>query len=167
MKNARIKKLAIYATTVTLSLATLTGCDKKDSENTEKLYTTEPPTAEEIFRGNSAIEQLTTDANQGATKIFEPYEHLFYVRVNNIDTAGWSEVVTGGSINIPEGYTVFEIENFITTEKYSSQTAGYDIWYTNTVPVEVNAVYNESLEKYDYSHFGVPIEKEDTIKKAK
>jgi len=163
----KIKKIAIYGTTAAIALATLTGCGEQ-TEKVEELTITTPPTEEEIFKENVATEQLSKEIKQGDSKVFEPYQHLFYVRFNS-DTR-YSENITGGSIEIPTGYKVFEIENFNTSNRYSSQTGGYDVWFINEVPVEVNAVYNEFLEKYDYSRFGVPIQKEkdeEAIQKVK
>lgn len=164
----KVKKIAIYGTTAAIALATLTGCGEQ-TENVEELTITAPPTEEEIFKENVVTEQLSEEIKQGDSKVFEPYQHLFYVRFNLDKLTGLPDDITGGSIEIPTGYKVFEIENFNVANRYASQTGGYDVWFINEVPVEVNAVYNESLGKYDYSRFGVPIktEKEESIQKTK
>ena len=42
----------------------------------------------------------------------------------------------------------------------SSQTGGFDVWFINNKPVEVQSVYNESTGGYDYSTPGTVIEME-------
>ncbi len=164
-----IKRLAVYSTIGALALTNLTGClgKKEDKEVVEV-----PKTEEEIYNENTALEQLNEIVNEGETRIFEPYQHLFFIRVNLYKESdrGFPENITAGSINTPEDYKILEIENFNMHVGSGSQTAGYDIWFTNEVPVEVTAIYNEELEKYDYSHFGIPVaekETEETIQKTK
>ncbi len=167
-----IKRLAVFSAIGFLEIASLTGCIGEEAEeNTnEEVVITTPPTEEEIFSGNVAIEQLQEDVKVGEKKTFAPYEHLFFIRVNLLEIVEYGEVVSGSSINIPEGYKVLTIENYNISMGRGSQTGGYDIWFTNDVPVEVIAIYNKSLGKNDYSHFGVPIkdnEKEETIQMTK
>ncbi len=45
-----------------------------------------------------------------------------------------------------------------------SRDCGYDIWFTNKDKVRVKAVYNEDLEKYDFSNFGEVIETKNNSK---
>lgn len=152
-----IKKLALFSTVGALSMTSITGCLGKTSTEEERNKVSS--TKEEIFMENTALEQL-----QEETRTFEPYQHLFFIRVDLLigSSEAYSEDLKSGSVDIPEGYRVFEIENFNGREGQSSQTKGYDIWFTNEVPVEVTATYNEAYGKYDYSHFGIPvIEKED------
>ena len=78
---------------------------------------------------------------------------MFFIRYAPVDS--YKDV--GGSIEIPEGYEVFDVEN---VAEFKGMTVAYDVWYQNTVPVEVTAVYNESIQGYDYSQFGTPIELE-------
>lgn len=148
-----IKKLLVYGTVGIISLSTLTSCGASDEREEAK----------------TEQEQNDKEKTQYEEKTFEPYKHLFFIRTVNTDELR-SKRITGGSIEIPEGYEVFCIENF--NGGSSSETAGYDIWYTNTVPVKVEPIYNESLEIYDYSHFGAPIlekelEQTENIQKAK
>ena len=49
--------------------------------------------------------------------------------------------ITGGSISIPEGYSVYDIENFTRKYSYGSETGGYDVWFINDVPVEVEVFF--------------------------
>lgn len=157
-------------------MTNLTGClgkRKEEADENRETSRVEAPQTEEIFNSNQAYEQLQLEVKEGETRTFEPYQHLFFVRVDlflNTDESH-AEKFNGGSINIPEGYKVLTIENFNEREgKKGSQTRGYDIWFTNEVPVEVTAIYNEKLKKYDFSHFGLPVEEkenEETIQKAK
>ena len=80
-----------------------------------------------------------------------------------------SQDIAGGSVSIPEGYSVYDIENFTCPYRYGSETGGYDVWFLNDVPVEAEKVYNEVLEIYDYSEPGTPVlEKSDaTVQKVK
>lgn len=168
-----LKKLTIFSTVATLSLMTLPGCTHKNrtddleelNELTEQMdeYSEEKAEKKVIEEIRTALEQIEENTQENTTKIFEPYEHLLFVRVDTFIEKGIAEHISGGNINIPEGYKVIDIENYIVTERYSSQTGGYDIWFTNEVPVEVKSIYNESLGKYDYSNFGTPIE--EKIKK--
>ena len=138
-KVKRLKRLMVYATMFTIGATTLTGCGEKE-KNTKKITSS-------IVKN-----ELEMEVKEGDKKIFEPYEHLFFVRFT--DEEEFSEDVNGASVVIPEGYQVFKVENFIEQYSYGSQTGGYDVWYTNTETVEVKAIYNEEYEKYDYSHFG-------------
>lgn len=171
-----VKKLAIYGIVGAISLSELTGCLRKNSEtkNSDNTYIEVPKTEEAIFNSNQALNQIQSEVKEGETRIFEPYQHLFFIRVGLLtaDSMYYAENINGGSINIPDGYQVLTIENFAEMERNTSQTGGYDIWFTNEVAVEVTAIYNESIKKYDYSHFGLPIaekekENEETIKKTR
>lgn len=79
------------------------------------------------------------------------------------------EDITGGAVSIPEGYSVYDIENFNEEYGAASQTGGYDVWFINDVPVEVEKVYNEVLDVYDYSEPGTPVldKSEEAIQKVK
>jgi len=66
---------------------------------------------------------------------------------------------------LPMDIRFLDIENF---NEYKGETRGFDVWFVNEVPVEVTPVYNKMLERYDYGHFGVPVEeKEETVQKVK
>lgn len=169
----KIKKLAVYSTIGALVMTNITGCLGQRKEVAEKgkkdtcIETTQ--TEEEIFNNNSSLEHLQEHVKEGETRIFEPYQHLFFVRVDLYSQTGEynPENISGLSVSLPEGYKVLTIENF---SIYKGETAGYDIWFTNEVPVEVTSIYNEALEAYDFSHFGLPVEEkenEETIQKVK
>lgn len=163
----KIKRLVICSTMGALILTNLTGCLGKAKGDSEETVVEEELTEEEISNEFTALEQLQEEVKEGDTKTFEPYQHLFFIRVDLYINAGDSIEIGTGDINIPEGYKVLEIENF---SEYKGETWGYDIWFTNEIPVEVTAIYNEPLKKYDYSHFGIPVvekENEGTIQKTK
>lgn len=140
-----IKKIAVYATMTTLGLSTLTGCGSKKVTSKEK--------------EENAKTQEFENLKEKETRVFEPYTHMFFIRNYNLtnENAHSPSLVTGGSIDIPEGYEVFTIENYTETGIKSAKTGGYDVWYVNTVPVEVEEIYNKSIGKYDYSNFGTPV----------
>ena len=81
----------------------------------------------------------------------------------------YAENITGGSVSIPEGYSVYDIENFNEESGRGSQTGGYDVWFINDVPVEVEKVYNEIADIYDYSEPGTPVleKSEDSVQKVR
>lgn len=126
----------------------------------------------------AAIKELEENVKKGDKKIFAPYKHLFYVRFDNLKDGNDdmhmtnSEDITGGAVSIPDGYEVFEIENYTSWTNRREQTQGYDVWYINTSMVEVESIYNQSLKKYDYSHFGTIVEEKEnssskTLQKTK
>lgn len=169
----KIKKLAVYSTVGALVMTNLTGCLGQEKEEDKKVPHVEAPqTEEEIFNSKQALNQLQEEVKEKETRTFEPYQHLFFIRVDlfSITEEFVSANINGGSVNIPEGYKVFTIENFNEEYNPGSQTRGYDIWFTNEVPVEVTSIYNEELKAYDFSHFGLPVEEkenEETIQKVK
>ena len=151
-KVKRLKKLMVYATMFTIGTTTLVGCGENNNSNKKEKSTKK-------ITSSVVKSELNREVKSGDKKVFKPYEHLFFVRFT--DEEDFSKAVNGGSVVIPEGYQVFKVENFIEQYSYGSQTGGYDVWYTNTETVEVEAVYNEGFEKYDYSHFGKVIVKEN------
>lgn len=146
-----VRDLAIFGLVGTLGCFSLTGCgaSSDDTNDQDKEATRQEVTADE-------------------EKYFDVGEHLFFERYSITDSADAPDV-TGGSVSIPEGYSVYDIENF--TRKYGrgSETGGYDVWFINDVPVEVEKVYNEILEIYDYSEPGTPsLDKSgDAVQKVK
>lgn len=146
-----IKKLSLCATVGTLGMSSFVGCGH--SEDTAK---------EEAVTEESSQEEVTD------TKYFDVGEHLFFERYYLTSSAD-SQDIAGGSVSIPEGYSVYDIENFIRPYRYGSETGGYDVWFLNDVPVEAEKVYNEVLEIYDYSEPGTPVlEKSDAaVQKVK
>lgn len=163
----KIKKLAIYSAIGTMSLTSLMACGEKEIDDNTESYVEVPESKEVAFSDKTALEQILVDVNENETKIFQPYQHLFFVRVDSFqrDASYCSAEFDGGSINVADGYKVLDIENFT---EYKGETRGFDVWFVNEVPVEVTPVYNEMLERYDYGHFGVPVEeKEETVQKVK
>lgn len=150
----KVKKIAVYGTTAAIALATLTGCGEQ-TEKVEELTITAQPTKEDIFQEKVITDQLSEEITKGESKIFAPYRHLLFMDFNSLNLSLYL-----GNIEIPDGYEVLEIE---------ASSSNIFIWFTNTVSVEVTAVYNRNLGDYDYSHFGVPIktEKEKSIQKTK
>lgn len=141
-------------------MSTLTCCNisEKNKSKSENIKT------ENTLPGQEIILESTKEDK----KTFEPYEHLFYIRISNVhtmngekDLPSYSANIIGGSFEVPDGYEVISINAFSGVKGKSSQTAGHDIWFTNNKTVEVESVYNESLDKYDYSNFGKVIEQKD------
>ena len=139
MRNAtRYKSLALAAM---LSLGLMTGCSPADvnAENTE-------------------------DYKSAVVNYLETYEHVFFKRypLDNYSP----DHITGGSIKIPPGYEIIKIENFNQHIGNGSETAGVDIWFTNTVPVLVEPVFNEYFGKFDYSMEGTVVDEVPVIEET-
>ena len=148
-----VKKLSLYATISTLGMSTFVGCGHSEDTNQEEVI------AEESSKEQEDVTEI---------KYFDVGEHLFFERyylTSSVD----SQDIAGGSVSIPEGYSVYDIENFTRPYRYGSETGGYDVWFLNDVPVEAEKVYNEVLEIYDYSEPGTPVlEKSDAaVQKVK
>ncbi len=135
--NKFIKKLALYSTVGLLGTFSLTGCGSSDSESKEEVI---------VEEDNSNKDE------QVETKYFDVGEHVFckgflaYLSYNGFENSG-------GSINIPTGYHIFDIEQ---------QDAGgdyifYMVFYINDVPVKADVFYNERIGTYDYSNPGTPV----------
>lgn len=97
-------------------------------------------------------------------KTFEPGQHVIFMRYNY---TGIAADFKGGSVKVPEGYEIMDIENYTNKIGASSQTRGADVWYVNTETVLVEPVYKDELQHggtergyYDYSSFGTVIEKD-------
>lgn len=154
MIKAITKNLAIFGLIGTLGFS-LSGCGSTTSEYSDD--------------NNVTVEiDSHSDENISETKYFDVGEHLFFKRYYLGGTI-YAEDITGSSISIPEGYSVYDIENFNQEYGRASQTGGYDVWFLNDVPVEAEKVYNEVLEIYDYSEPGTPVlEKSDAaVQKVK
>lgn len=136
MKSKRLFAIALALST------TMMGCQEESSK-------------EEIVDSTERSSYVTEGevVEEGEIKQFDVGKHMFFIRYAPVDS--YKDV--GGSIEIPEGYEVFDVEN---VAEFKGMTVAYDVWYQNTVPVEVTAVYNESIQGYDYSQFGTPIELE-------
>ncbi len=94
---------------------------------------------------------------------FEPYEHVFYRRYELSDSYMNTSSITHGQVEIPEGYEILEIENYIDTKGRGSVTKGFDVWFTNTETVTAEATYNEITRQYEYSTPGRVVENENEI----
>lgn len=173
MKKRKVVSLALAGM---LSMGLLSGCGAQD---VQAEVSKEPKVAEEIVDSEVVEEVVESDntvtnweavesyVEKPESRTYGSYEHLFYKRVQNIGTSlvgANSKIITGGSIEIPEGYEVLEINNFdgLGGKIGTQQTYGFDIWFINTVPVLVEPVYNEGSRCYDYSCPGTVIELEQT-----
>lgn len=159
--NKLAKKIAVYATIGTLGLTgcganTTTNNDKNNIENSNK-NTVENNSQEPKKNNEKVVDAIIDNAKEGDVKVFEPYEHLFYVRYEIYSDYG-------NSISIPDGYEVFEINNRTDEMENDSYTENY-IWFTNKEKVKVEAVYNKNLVKWDYSNFGTVIENDKSSEK--
>ena len=106
---------------------------------------------------------INEDVAKDSIKMLEEGKHILSVRVV-CDGEDYS--IDGYAIdNIPEGYEVFDIVPFTIVENYGSSTVGYDIWFKNTEPVEVESSYNEVYKNYGYYTFGKVVEKEKVLEK--
>lgn len=148
------KKLVVFGLIGTLGFS-LPGCGSTTSEYSDD--------------DNVAVETDSTDDEKASeTKYFDVGEHLYFERYY-LGRTIYAENITGGSVSIPEGYSVYDIENFNEESGRGSQTGGYDVWFVNDVPVEVEKVYNEIADIYDYSEPGTPVleKSEDSVQKVK
>lgn len=150
-------KTAVLAASMALigtTLASTVGCSKKTPEDKTQ------PTNATLYGGLE--ERLAGNVEKGELKTFDVGQHLISVRIyykNNYPSATYS-------INDPpEGYEVFDIVPFTVVKDYGSSTVGYDIWFKNTEPVEVESSYNEVYKNYGYYTFGKVVEKEKVLEK--
>lgn len=153
MMKAITKNLAVFGLASTLGFS-LSGCGVTSD-------------SADVTKESSASEEIE-DIDIEESKYFDVGEHLFFERYYLASSVN-SQDIAGGSVSIPEGYSVYDIENFTYPYRYGSETGGYDVWFLNDVPVEAEKVYNEVLEIYDYSEPGTPVlEKSDaTVQKVK
>ena len=140
------KKLLAGTMALALSTTMLTACHSENNNDEES--------NNEINNGD-----IYYGVSEGEKQIFEPYEHVFFVRYNELSLD--SEDTIGASVEIPDGYEILSIEQFYKSSYSTTPTGGYDIWYTNNETVEVEAVYNKSFGRNDFSQFGKVIENED------
>lgn len=141
-----------------ISVGLLTGCSAKD---TQAKISSEIDTQD----GVKQIEDIYYFEQYDEvpeTKIFEPGQHVIFMRYNY---TGFAYDFKGGSVAVPEGYMIMDIENYTYKIGNGSQTRGADIWYVNTETVLVQPVYKDDLQHggtgrgyYDYSLPGTVIE---------
>ena len=147
--NKRKKNLMALALASVLGVSSLTGCTGVEAEEESQAVES---ASEEISN-----EEETQEVEEVVeTKIFEPYTHVYYVRVSNDNVDTYR--VTGGQVEIPEGYEILDIEPWIEKIAAGSRSPGYDVWYINNKTVEATLVYNAPIGVYDYSEPGVVIE---------
>ena len=145
--NKSKKNLMALALASVLGVSSLTGCTGVEAEESQEVSSV----TEEI----SNEEETQTVEVVVETKVFEPYTHVYYVRINNeINTNS----VTGGQVEIPDGYEILDIEPWAERVIDGSRTPGFDVWYINNKTVEATLVYNSTIRRYDYSKPGVVIE---------
>ncbi len=116
-------------------------------------------TAVDCLEAKEKQEQIEKPSDQE----FEPYEHVFYRRYELSDSYMNTSSITNGQVEIPEGYEILEIENYIDTKGRGSVTKGFDVWFTNTETVTAEATYNEITRQYEYSTPGKVVENENEI----
>ena len=140
--NKVIKKLALYSTVGLLGTFSLTGCGSSDSESKKEVI---------VEEDNSSKDE------QVETKYFDVGEHVFYeaLYVPEAHYNYTSFMGVSGSINVPTGYHIFDIEEQ-GQYKYG-ENHFYMAFYVNDVPVEAEGIYNEETESYDYSNPGTPV----------
>ena len=102
MKSKRLLAFALLSTV-------LTGCQEEG--NKEESVDSKESSSYEMENG---VEQ------EGETKQFDVGKHMFYVRYAHPDA--YEDI--GGSIEIPDGYEVFDIENVINCH---GVTAAFDV----------------------------------------
>ncbi|MDE5888507.1 MAG: hypothetical protein K2H20_00635 [Bacilli bacterium] len=162
MKNK--KRIVSLALSGMISMGMLAGCGAKD---VQAEVSTEPEVIEEvreIVEANECYFEQYYEVPEART--FEPGEHVIFIRYNYVGSAG---NFTSGRVDVPEGYTILNIENYTERDGYGSQTSGVDVWFINNEIVLVEPVYKNEIRNdnsrrgyYDYSLPGKVIEKEQT-----
>ena len=137
-------KLLAITLVLTLGTGSLTACENNDYNSEDE---------------KDKIINVLEEVKGGEKRVFAPYEHLFFIRYSTEKTRASN--INGYSVEIPDSYEVVAIEQFYEPLYSSTQTGGYDVWYTNTETVEVESVFNESVGRYDFSRFGKTIEKDN------
>lgn len=161
------KRIVSSALAIMMTTGLLSGCGCSDTNAT----VTEEPTESVVMSNQeydeTAVLGIDKYETEPESRVYQEYEHLFMVRYNLEDAQyqGSTENLTGTSVPVPDGYEVVSIENFnsLGGKIGTTKTYGFDIWYTNVVPVEVAPVYNETFQAYDFSHPGKVINKENVV----
>lgn len=156
MKKSK-KNLMALALASVISVSTLTSCgeevaseSKTDISIEEEVPSEETP-VDEVTAETTSSEEVQADE----TKVFDPYTHVFFVRINNRISTSY---VKGRQVEIPEGYEILDIEPWTERVGYGSRTPGYDVWFINNKTVEATPVFNDLIDGYDYSAPGTVIE---------
>ena len=113
--------------------------------------------AQQVRENNELADAIIGNVEPNEVKVFNEGEHYLSVRLYENST----QTVQYAVNNIPEGYEVYDIMPY----EVDGNTEGYDIWFTNTEQVEVQASYNTEYDQYGYYTFGDPIEKGKTLTK--
>lgn len=168
MKNK--KRIISLALASMISMGLLTGCGEKDTQ-AEEVESSQSIVTSETNIAENDINKLDSYDVEPEIKTFESGEHVFMIRYNYMDELGYdnAKAVDSASISVPEGYKVLDVENYISLggKIGTSQTYGVDVWFINNESVEVEPVFNEAFNSYDYSRPGKVITKEEEFKLTK
>lgn len=154
-KLLKIKK-DILALSIALSTLSLTACGES-TQNKNEVHKAE----NELGNYKSDEDKVRSDELRETT-VLEVGQHYIFKRIV-IDNVP-QEIKGGGFYNVPEGYEVFTINNFNIHSGQGSRTNGYDIWFVNTKPVTVKAVYSSDYDNYGYYDFGTVVEEKKLTK---
>lgn len=147
-----MKKKKMMSLTMALVLGTmgLTGC----SNNRMNI----PTEAVEVKTSKNLLEYYI-EKPKSETK--GPGEHVFFkryyapkIKKDEINSMYIYKMVQG-SIRVPYGYEILDINTISENNAYSNPSNGIDVWFKNTERVIVEPVYNEKTGLYDYSDFGM------------
>ncbi len=159
MKNS--KKMISLALASMMSVGLLSGCGAKEANAEVGSETEVVEEVREIVEGEEHYFEQYYEVPEA--KVFEPGEHVFFLRYNY---SGSAENFTSGRVDVPNGYDILEIENYTEKDGYGSQTGGVDIWYINNERVIVEPIFKDEIRNdwsrngyYDYATFGVVMEK--------
>ena len=162
------KNLMALALASVISVSTLTSCGEEVASESvtdisiEEEVPSEGTPVDEVTAETTSSEEVQADE----TKVFDPYTHVFFVRINNQTNIISTANVKGGQVEIPEGYEILDIEPWTDAIRDGSRTEGYDVWFINNKSVEATPVYNDVIDGYDYSAPGTVIEltNEESVK---
>lgn len=140
-KDSFDKFIKWYSAVIAVSLVIVaaSGLRSVIAKEEESTATTEP-----------IVSIISDEENIPAPVVYQPYEHV-YMRSSYCDYDS-----SGLQISVPEGYEILDVTT--TIDKSNTNKMIIDIWFVNTQTVEVQPVYNEDLECYDYSNPGIVIE---------
>lgn len=147
----RYSKIPVLALSIVLGTG-MVGCN---SSNNEDNY-------EDVGNNQEVVNNIKEEKTE--SKIFQPYEHVFFKRIDLFETlerGKFSENITQGQVDVPEGYEVLTIQNYNSISGNTTQTRGYDVWFTNNEPVEAKLIVNPVTGVEEYSEAGVVISEEE------
>ena len=148
------KKIAALLAALMVTLSCLSACSNQNETNK---------------KGSNAViataQAEKVEEQKPVTKVFEPGKHVYKKRYTY--SYGFS---TDKRVNVPDGYEILFIENYIVQGGTSSYTEGFDVWFINTETVEATQSsrhigYKNGKKNYVYDFYepGVVIEKEATL----